>query len=127
MQKLAVESSALLQLAGVNTDDLLITQPDSGETALEIVDQVVRSTATDIIVIDSVAALVPRAELEGEIGDKQSMFSFEITHCLLVLAGNTQESLGFGFRNKSILAFKGYHCLTWKQLPYCTASTRRME
>ena len=68
----AAEYLAILQRAGVNTDDLLITQPDSGETALEIVDQMVRSSAADIIVIDSVAALVPRAELEGEIGDKQS-------------------------------------------------------
>ena len=68
----AADSQAMVQRAGVNTDDLLITQPDSGETALEIVDQMVRSSAADIIVIDSVAALVPRAELEGEIGDKQS-------------------------------------------------------
>ena len=53
---------------GVNTDDLLISQPDTGEQALEIVEVLVRSGAVDIIVIDSVAALVPRAELEGEMG-----------------------------------------------------------
>ena len=56
---------------GVNTDDLLISQPDAGEQALEIADTLVRSGAVDVLVIDSVAALVPRAELEGEMGDSQ--------------------------------------------------------
>jgi recombination protein RecA len=54
---------------GVRTDDLLISQPDSGEQALEIVETLVRSGAIDVLVIDSVAALVPKAELEGEMGD----------------------------------------------------------
>ena len=54
---------------GVNIDDLLISQPDAGEQALEIADTLVRSGAVDVLVIDSVAALVPRAELEGEMGD----------------------------------------------------------
>ena len=54
---------------GVNTDDLLIAQPDTGEQALEIAETLVRSGALDIIVVDSVAALVPRAEIEGEMGD----------------------------------------------------------
>jgi recombination protein RecA len=54
---------------GVNIDDLLISQPDAGEQALEIADTLVRSGAIDVLVIDSVAALVPRAELEGEMGD----------------------------------------------------------
>ena len=54
---------------GVNTDDLLLSQPDTGEQALEITDVLIRSGAVDLIVIDSVAALVPRAELEGEMGD----------------------------------------------------------
>jgi recombination protein RecA len=54
---------------GVRTDDLLISQPDSGEQALEIVETLVRSGAVDVLVIDSVAALVPKAELEGEMGD----------------------------------------------------------
>ena len=54
---------------GVNVDDLLISQPDTGEQALEIADMLIRSGALDIVVIDSVAALVPRAELEGEMGD----------------------------------------------------------
>ena len=54
---------------GVNTDDLLISQPSSGEEALEIAEQLIRSAAVDIIVIDSVAALTPRKEIEGEMGD----------------------------------------------------------
>ena len=56
---------------GVKVDDLLISQPDAGEQALEIADTLVRSGAIDVLVIDSVAALVPRAELEGEMGDSQ--------------------------------------------------------
>ena len=56
---------------GVNLDELLISQPDSGEQALEIAETLVRSNAVDVIVVDSVAALVPRAELEGEMGDAQ--------------------------------------------------------
>ena len=56
---------------GVNIEDLLISQPDSGEQALEITDMLVRSGAVDIIVIDSVAALVPKAEIEGEMGEPQ--------------------------------------------------------
>ncbi len=56
---------------GVNTDELLISQPDTGEQALEIAETLVRSGALDVLVIDSVAALVPKAELEGEMGDAQ--------------------------------------------------------
>lgn len=56
---------------GVNTDELLISQPDNGEQALEIADQLIRSSAVDIIVIDSVAALTPKAELEGDMGDSK--------------------------------------------------------
>ena len=54
---------------GVNTDELLISQPDTGEQALEIAETLVRSNAVDVIVVDSVAALVPRAELDGDMGD----------------------------------------------------------
>src|SRR6187399_1489972 len=57
------------QKLGVDTDALLVSQPDSGEQALEIADMLIRSGALDVIVIDSVAALVPRAEIEGEMGD----------------------------------------------------------
>lgn len=58
-------------ILGVDIENLLVAQPDTGEMALEVVDQLVRSTAVDIIVVDSVAALVPRAEIEGEMGDVQ--------------------------------------------------------
>ncbi|EQD62853.1 recombinase A, partial [mine drainage metagenome] len=54
---------------GVNVDDLLVSQPDTGEQALEIADMLVRSNAVDIVVVDSVAALTPKAEIEGEMGD----------------------------------------------------------
>ena len=58
-------------ICGVNVDELLISQPDTGEQALEITEALVRSSAVDVIVIDSVAALVPRAEIEGDMGDPQ--------------------------------------------------------
>jgi recombination protein RecA len=61
--------SAWAKICGVNVDELLISQPDNAEQALEITDTLVRSGAVDIIVVDSVAALVPRAEIEGEMGD----------------------------------------------------------
>ena len=64
-------SSWQMQRAGVDIDNMIMCQPDSGEMALEVVDQLVRSSAIDIIVVDSVAALVPRAEIEGEIGAVQ--------------------------------------------------------
>ncbi|MBN2483769.1 MAG: recombinase RecA [Candidatus Omnitrophica bacterium] len=57
------------KMIGVNLDDLLVSQPDTGEQALEIVETLVRSNAVDLIVVDSVAALTPRAEIEGEMGD----------------------------------------------------------
>jgi recombination protein RecA len=57
------------RICGVNTDELLISQPDTGEQALEITDTLVRSGAVDLVVVDSVAALVPKAEIEGEMGD----------------------------------------------------------
>ncbi len=61
--------TAYAKRLGVNCDDLLVAQPDTGEQALEIADMLVRSGALDVVVIDSVAALVPRAEIEGEMGD----------------------------------------------------------
>jgi recombination protein RecA len=61
--------STYAKIIGVNLDDLLISQPDTGEQALEIVETLVRSNAVDLIVVDSVAALTPRAEIEGDMGD----------------------------------------------------------
>jgi len=62
---------AYAEKLGVNTNELLISQPDNGEQALEIADQLIRSSAVDIVVIDSVAALTPKAELEGDMGDSK--------------------------------------------------------
>jgi len=78
---------------GVDIDNLLVAQPDNGESALEIVDQLVRSTAVDIIVIDSVAALVPRAEIEGEMGDVQVGLQARLmSKALRKIAGNIGRS-----------------------------------
>ncbi|MEQ8756835.1 recombinase RecA [Coleofasciculus sp. G1-WW12-02] len=82
-------SSAL----GVDIANLLVSQPDSGESALEIVDQLVRSAAVDIVVIDSVAALVPRAEIEGEMGDTQVGLQARLmSKALRKIAGNIGKS-----------------------------------
>ena len=59
---------------GVDVANLLISQPDNGEQALEIADNLIRSGAIDLIVVDSVAALTPRAEIEGEMGDSQMAY-----------------------------------------------------
>ncbi len=78
---------------GVNTDDLLIAQPDTGEQALEICEALVRSGAVDIIVIDSVAALVPRAEIEGEMGDSHvGLHARLMSQALRKLAGAISKS-----------------------------------
>ncbi len=78
---------------GVNLDDLLVSQPDTGEQALEIVDMLVRSNAVDIIVIDSVAALTPRAEIEGEMGDSHMGLQARLmSQALRKLAGNIKRS-----------------------------------
>ena len=63
-----------MQRMGLDVDNIILCQPDNGEMALEVVDQLVRSSAVDIIAIDSVAALTPRAEIEGEIGAIQGAF-----------------------------------------------------
>jgi hypothetical protein len=62
--------SGLCRKLGVKVDDLLVSQPDTGEQALEITDMLVRSGAVDVVVVDSVAALTPKAEIEGEMGDQ---------------------------------------------------------
>ena len=78
---------------GVDIDNLLVAQPDTGESGLEIVDQLVRSSAIDIIVIDSVAALVPRAEIEGEMGDTQVGLQARLmSKALRKIAGNVGRS-----------------------------------
>ncbi|KIE18286.1 recombinase RecA [Smithella sp. SC_K08D17] len=78
---------------GVNTDDLLISQPDSGEQALEIAETLVRSGALDVLVVDSVAALVPKAELEGEMGDAQMGLQARLmSQALRKLTGSISKS-----------------------------------
>ena len=79
---------------GVNCDDLLVAQPDTGEQALEITDMLVRSGAVDILVIDSVAALVPRAEIEGEMGDSHMGLQARLmSQALRKLAGTISKTM----------------------------------
>ena len=78
---------------GVNLDDLLLSQPDTGEQALEIADMLVRSNAVDIVVIDSVAALTPKAEIEGEMGDQLPGLQARLmSQALRKLTGNIKRS-----------------------------------
>jgi recombination protein RecA len=78
---------------GVNVEDLIISQPDNGEQALEIADMLVRSSAVDIIVVDSVAALTPRAEIEGEMGDSHvGLHARLMSQALRKLTGNIKRS-----------------------------------
>ena len=78
---------------GVDIDSLLVSQPDNGETALEITDQLVRSSAVDIIVVDSVAALTPRAEIEGEMGDSHMGLQARLmSQALRKITGNLGKS-----------------------------------
>ena len=98
---------------GVNIDDLLISQPDAGEQALEIADTLVRSGAIDVLVIDSVAALVPRAELEGEMGDshmglqarlmsqalRKLTGSISRSHTILIFINQIRYKIGVMFGN----------------------------
>ncbi len=78
---------------GVNVDDLLVSQPDTGEQALEIADMLVRSGAVDCVVVDSVAALVPKAEIEGEMGDSHVGLQARLmSQALRKLSGNIKRS-----------------------------------
>jgi len=78
---------------GVNVDDLLVSQPDTGEQALEITDMLVRSGAVDVVVIDSVAALTPKAEIEGEMGDAHVGLQARLmSQALRKLTGNIKRS-----------------------------------
>ncbi|WP_027003953.1 recombinase RecA [Hugenholtzia roseola] len=101
------------QNLGVDLDNLLISQPDSGEQALEIAEQLIRSTALDIVVIDSVAALVPKAELEGEMGDSKMGLQARLmsqalrkltgviskTNCCCIFINQLREKIGVMFGN----------------------------
>lgn len=101
------------QKLGVNIDDLLISQPDTGEQALEICDMLVRSNAVDIIVVDSVAALTPKAEIEGEMGDSHVGLQARLmsqalrkltghvknANCMLVFINQIRMKIGVMFGN----------------------------
>ncbi len=98
---------------GVNTDNLIISQPDSGEQGLEIADTLVRSGAIDVLIIDSVAALVPKAELEGEMGDshmglqarlmsqalRKLTGSVSKTNCMVIFINQIRQKIGVMFGN----------------------------
>ena len=98
---------------GVNTDDLWVSQPDTGEQALEIVESLVRSGAVDVIVVDSVAALVPRAEIEGDMGDSHMGLQARLmsqalrklagtiskTKCCLIFLNQIRMKIGVMFGN----------------------------
>jgi len=78
---------------GVNVDDLLVSQPDTGEQALEITDMLVRSNAVDVIIVDSVAALVPKAEIEGEMGDMHVGLQARLmSQALRTITGNIKNA-----------------------------------
>jgi recombination protein RecA len=81
------------QKLGINLDDLLISQPDNGEQALEIADMLVRSAAVDVVVVDSVAALTPRAEIEGDMGDQMmGLHARLMSQALRKLTGNINKT-----------------------------------
>ena len=98
---------------GVNTNDLIISQPDTGEQALEIVDTLVRSGAIDVLVVDSVAALVPKAELEGDMGDshmglqarlmsqalRKLTASISRSQCMVIFINQIRQKIGVMFGN----------------------------
>lgn len=105
--------SAYARKLGVDVDNLLISQPDSGEQALEIADHLIRSGAIDVIVIDSVAALVPKSELEGEMGDSKVGLQARLmsqalrkltatiskTRCVCFFINQLREKIGIMFGN----------------------------
>ncbi|MDE0310183.1 MAG: recombinase RecA [Acidiferrobacterales bacterium] len=86
-------NTAHASMLGVNVDDLLVSQPNNGEEALEIADQLVRSASIDVVVVDSVAALTPRAELDGEMGDSfMGLHARLMSQALRKLTGSINKS-----------------------------------
>ena len=101
---------------GVNVEDMLVSQPDTGEQALEITEALVRSGAIDVIVVDSVAALVPRAEIEGELGDsvvglharlmsqalRKLAGAINKTNCIVIFINQLREKVGVMYGNPEV-------------------------
>ncbi len=104
------------QNIGVNVDELLLSQPDNGEQALEIADTLIRSGGVDVVVIDSVAALVPKSELEGEMGDsvmglqarlmsqalRKLTGALNKSNCMLIFTNQLREKIGVMFGNPEV-------------------------
>ena len=107
---------AYARALGVNVDDMLISQPDTGEQGLEITEALVRSGALDVVVVDSVAALVPRAEIEGEMGDsfvgiharlmsqalRKLAGAINKTNCIVVFINQLREKVGVMYGNPEV-------------------------
>ena len=103
---------------GVNKDELIVSQPDTGEQALEIVEALVRSNAIDVLIVDSVAALVPRAEIEGEMGDshiglqarlmsqalRKLTAAINKSNCIVIFINQLREKIGIMFGNPETTA-----------------------
>ena len=107
---------AYARALGVDIDSLLISQPDTGEQGLEITEQLVRSGAVDLVVVDSVAALVPRAEIEGEMGEsfvglharlmsqalRKLAGCISKTHCIVIFINQLREKIGVAYGNPEV-------------------------
>ena len=109
---------------GIDIDNLIVSQPDNGEQALEIVDGLVRSGAVDIIVVDSVAALTPKAEIDGEMGDskmgvharlmsqalRKITGSISKANCVVMFINQLRDKIGVTFGNPEILLIRTCRC-----------------
>ena len=133
---------------GVDIDDLYISQPDNGEQALEITETMVRSGAVDIVIVDSVAALVPKAEIDGEMGDSHVGLQARLmsqalrkltaiiskSNCIVIFINQLREKVGVMFGNPEtttggraleVLFFRPYGCAQDRDLKAGRRSGRK--